>query len=231
MIKHDLDAIKQHLANRETENHEGHENAFAAAMRAHGVGRFELAWHSPTCNHHSHRSAMIDPIREQLTAQNLVTWLETEALKHGTDNQRERWGMKLLPEDELTALARTEIFAGFAELKRWKNISESLAETIIKHSCDPFGTMSITFCTIAHVASLTAGEWEVYKQVQTAVDATMNNHRWCVDADVKLAITTRSHVATCKRCSGSVSHRTALVSALWAGRVLTREYTLSTTAT
>lgn len=157
---------------------------------------------------------------------NLTTWLELEALKGGTDNQRDRWAHQLLPEDELTALARAELFSGFSDLKRWKNISELEADNAINHAdaCYDDGP-TIKFGT-EPAEFMTHDEWESYKLIQTAIDHVTNSHPWCLNADVTFKFATRRHVATCQVCKKAVRFSTALVTAQWAGRTLSREYSL-----
>src|SRR6185295_12666870 len=72
-------------------------------------------------------------VRTELDVKNMIVWLELEALKLGTDNQRERYSAGLLPEDELTALARTELFTGFAGLRRWAKRDHTALGEKLKH--------------------------------------------------------------------------------------------------
>jgi len=160
---------------------------------------------------------------------NLTTWLELEAVKLGSQNQRERWTNHLLPEDELAALARTELFGEFENLKRWRNISEAEADEHILHDqvcVQSDDAPDIAFETTTHVKALTHGQWESYKLVQEAIDRTLATHPWCHQGGCKLVLATKAHTATCRRCKRCITHFTALVNATWAGRILSREYLL-----
>jgi hypothetical protein len=163
----------------------------------------------------------------ELKRDNLITWLESEALKHGTVNQRERWAAKLLPEDELTALARKEIFSPFESLKRWRNLSQREADLAIKHNDACQLQAPVTFVSLDDVDFLTADEWKVYKLVQACVDATMGAHSWCTDGGCEVSFKLGGHLATCTVCNKAIRFATAMVTVQWAGRTLTREYTLT----
>jgi hypothetical protein len=156
---------------------------------------------------------------------NLTMWLELEALKRGTANQRERWDHQLLPEEELTALARNELFECFT-MKRWKNMSIAEAHDAIRHAEECHGIAPITFETEVTFDALTHTQWESWKVVQSAVNQTSKTHPWCVQANVTLTIVCKMHVATCNHCKKQVRFATALVVAQWAGRKLTREFAL-----
>lgn len=162
-----------------------------------------------------------------LKPENVVTWLELHALEQGTENQMERWLAKLLPEDELTALARKEIFAGFDPYKRWQNISELDADNAIRHGdlCDDPDLASAILFETKPAYNLTHDQWELMKRVQATTEAT-RKHAWCVEGGCTVRMQPRVHVAVCARCNGSVRYPAALVTVEWAGRTLTREYAL-----
>jgi hypothetical protein len=162
-----------------------------------------------------------------LKTDNVITWLELRALEHGTDNQMERWLAKMLPEDELTALARNEIFAGFVPFTRWKNITELDADNDIRHEPDcgvAFNVPGIDFRTV-HATKLDHDQWETWKRLADVMKTIQTTHSWCVNADTVLSAEPRIHIATCK-CKRQALYHTALVTVAWAGRVLTREYKL-----
>ena len=163
----------------------------------------------------------------ELRRNNLVTYLESEAVKRGTDNQRERWAAHLLPEEELTALARKEIYFNFEGLKRWRNLSERQADLAIKHAETCLLQAPVTFTRLDTIDFLTAAEWKVYKKVQTLVDETMRIHTWCTDAGCTISFSLGGHLAACTVCNKAIRFPTAMVTALWAGRTLTREYALT----
>lgn len=165
---------------------------------------------------------------EQLKSENLTTWLELRALEHGTPNQHERWLAKMLPEDELTALARTELFHGFDKYKRWKNIGDAAAERDVRHTpvCDNDDMPPTYVFETKPTHDMTHDQWEQMKLIQATAEAITKLHPWCIDGGCTVRMTPRAHVAKCARCARSVSYPTALVTVEWAGRTLTREYSL-----
>lgn len=153
--------------------------------------------------------------------QNLVTWLETEALKGGTANQRERWAAGVLPDDELCALAREVLFAPFANgrLVRWMKIRPRDLE----HRAP--GCQGEIIFTTGPCVDLRHGEWERYKQIE-AVCQTANQHEWTVRSGEAFGLEKRFHVAECSGCGGKLALPTVIVRVSWAGRVLSREFAL-----
>jgi len=164
----------------------------------------------------------------ELKRENLVTWLELRALELGTPNQMERWIAKLLPEDELTALARKEIFSGLDTFKRWKNVSEEDADADIKHTgmCEAIDTRPPLVFDTLPAYHMTHDEWDTMKKIQSIIDTTAKRHVWCADGGCTIKMKPQAHNATCARCNKGRSYATALVTVEWAGRTLTREYAL-----
>lgn len=80
-------------------------------------------------------SSFITPelLETKMRSDNLRTWLELEALKEGTENQRERYAAGFLPEDELTHLARAILFKGFGEFRRWAGRDRTAIGLGLKH--------------------------------------------------------------------------------------------------
>jgi hypothetical protein len=64
---------------------------------------------------------------------------------------------------------------------------------------------------------LTANEWTTFKAILTAAD------------EVNAAVSIVEHVGRCSMCEAEASARTASIRIEWAGRPLSREYTLETT--
>lgn len=164
-----------------------------------------------------------------MTPDNLTTWQELEALKLGTLNQRERWLAKLLPEDELLALARTALFAPLGEFKRWSNKRDLRAGDLTHTaSCPelvyPAHERSVRFETVPAV-ELGADEWDVLKAIQHAAQR-IGAHPWLEHTKAAAAVESREHRATCEKCGAQAFRAVALVSVPWAGRTLTREYVL-----
>lgn len=158
-----------------------------------------------------------------------IAELEREALaKRGTDNQRARYAAGFLPEDELLAIARAELFAPFNAFKPWHN--RFLKPHAVKHrerTCR--GT--IAFET-ADADELTHDQWEVLAQIKAAAEIAADHHwivRSCVHggADVhKVRVDPLAHWATCEVCGAEEVRASVKVTIQWAGRLLTREYAL-----
>ena len=140
---------------------------------------------------------------------------------YGSENQHERWAAGLLPESELLSLARWELFAAFASFPRWVK----LEGTDLRHarSCPSGGYGSVSFAT-HKPSTLTHDEWAVFKKITAAVSAANNGPlvRYGVQATAELV----EHVGRCNSCDGSLSGRAASIRITWAGRPLSREYTL-----
>src|SRR5262249_22684500 len=156
---------------------------------------------------------------------NLTTWLESEAVKLGTKNQRERWADKLLPEDELKALARHELFKLFAldhkDIKRWIKIRScdlphedacQASESQVDYSTPP-------------PTGLDHDSYERLKAIRAIADAA-SKHEWLVRSEAVMQVETRLHRGQCQVCKAWFSAPTALVKVMWAGRPLSREYEL-----
>ena len=140
---------------------------------------------------------------------------------YGTENQAERWMAGLLPEDELLSLVRWELFAAFAGFPRWVK----LEGTDLRHSrsCPSGGYGSVSFST-CKPSTLTHNEWAIFKKITAAVSAANNGSltRYGVQATVELV----EHVGKCNSCDGELAGRAASIRIIWAGRPLSREYTL-----
>ncbi len=171
-------------------------------------------------------------ISERINANNIITWLETEALKLGTDNQRERWAAMLLPEDEILQLARAELYKGFEGLPRW-NTREDRREMAIsmkhRYGCvhDNHGAAwaGSDRYEVADVAELTAKEWERLKKIQALTDA-LRVHPWLFRAEVVATVESHTHWLTCPGCEVEVTRSVSKVSIPWADHILVREYAL-----
>ncbi len=153
--------------------------------------------------------------------------LELAAVALGTDNQRERFAAGLLPEDELLALARAELFKPFNHLPRWgKDTKVMPGEIRHRRNCeernDRTSPEPIVFET-AQAAELSHQEWVAYREVQKARDLAAH-HPWLDSAAV--LIEPLMHFATCTVCQGEASRASAKITIHWAGRDLVREYVL-----
>jgi len=170
-------------------------------------------------------------VRTELDVKNMIVWLELEALKLGTDNQRERYSAGLLPEDELTALARTELFTGFAGLRRWAKRDHTALGEKLKHRISHAGAACLNNpdhpdLETTDAEELEADEWNTLKHIQAMADI-VTRHHWLVRSHGSVQIKPSTHWATCKSCKAETSRSSAKVTIEWAGRLLTREYALA----
>lgn len=159
-----------------------------------------------------------------------VVWHENEALKRGTDNQRERYVAGILPEVELKQLARAELYRALDDFPRWKNLTDSAAELLIRHTphCASSELAPAISFASQGINDLTHDQWERFKAVQRVVRTTNETHPWCTakDSTCRLSAKPVAHVATCTACKRQKTCVTCIVSASWAGRELSREYAL-----
>jgi hypothetical protein len=190
----------------------------------------------------------------QMQADNLVRWQETEAIKIGTKNQRERYAAGVLPEDELLILVRQELFRGLdaAGLPRWHTRdNRKLLEREMRHKPGCANTGNPTWTVhyqpsavweVGELAELDHVGWERWKRIGDEVTYLNTRHEWiaptircsCPRAN---GVTLHSHALpamrsgcahwlTCPECDHEEVRSVAKVSIAWAGRNLTREYTL-----
>lgn len=167
-------------------------------------------------------------VASAIRADNLITWLELEAVNLGTASQRERLIAGVLPEDELTALARTELFKGFGEFRRFAGRDRTALMFSLKHE-GPKGQCAVNQETIdletADVTELGADEWAILKRIQGMVEA-MKDHPWIHRAACQVDVVSSTHWATCRTCKAETCCSSVKVTVHWAGRELTREYAL-----
>lgn len=173
---------------------------------------------------------------ELLRRDNLVTWQEMEAVRLGTEDQRERYGAGALPDEELCRIARSVLFTAFDGFLPRKKLTASaighprrqdsqvwLCATpgAADHSAFP---IPVTWSTMPSPV-LTPSEWVTLTRMNRAVNDT-NRHPWLVDAPISATIATRIHKGVCQRCQREAAQASALVTIAWAGRTLSREYVL-----
>lgn len=158
---------------------------------------------------------------------NLTTWLELEALKLGTDNQRERWRAQLLPDDEILQLARAELFKGFANIPRWHSgeVRDELAKVLRGKRHDHGCANDRPEFEVADVGELGAGAWDNLKRIAAITDA-VNMHPWMFRQKATATLVSFTHWATCLGCGMEVCASGTKVSIPWAGRTLVREFRL-----
>lgn len=165
-------------------------------------------------------------LTDQIRTDNLTTWLEIEALKLGSDNQRERWAAHLLPDDEIAQLARAELYKGFERCERWhtSEVRPAMRNKLTGRHTPQCPGVPLEF-EIADVAELAADEWDTLKKLHDLVVA-VNMHPWMFRQKAEAQIASFTHWVTCKNCQAEVCRSGAKVSIPWAGRILVREFKL-----
>lgn len=156
---------------------------------------------------------------------------ELEAVATGTPEQVRRYHAGLLPEDELLALARAELFAPFSLLRRWSN-GRDLRPGNVRHvkGCGaaaaggPFLDRAVTFETSA-ATEITAADHVQLEAIRDLAHGA-SRHPWCQADKVAFQVEPRAHWGTCSSCGRETVKHTAIVSIVWAGRTLSREYSL-----
>lgn len=154
---------------------------------------------------------------------NTLTWLELEAIKLGTISQQERWRLDMLPEDELAALAREELFRPFEAFERWDR-KHWVRPSHVKHAAHCPQPKNVEF-EITDAGDLDQARFETFTLLRHAIHEAMN-HPWCDTGQLAWGIVARAHWATCKSCEAEAVRYSATVSVQWAGRTLSREYLL-----
>lgn len=178
------------------------------------------------------RNLVVRPLTvlQQLTADNVALWQETEALTLGTSSQRDRYRDRCLPEPELLLLARGELFRPFALIPRRTRKGPSA----IPHptddaggwTCTPVnGTIPIEWST-APDPTLGEDHWRTLNRIVAATEE-VRRHRWmAMSAPTCVRVEVREHRGRCLQCGGRMAEPSALVEVDWAGRTLSREYSL-----
>lgn len=140
---------------------------------------------------------------------------------HASENQRERFSAGLLPEDELLCLARWELFRPFTSFARWQKLEAWDVEH--ERDCTGAGPSSVRFVT-QKPGDLTHDEWSQFKKITTAVSQANNGllAAFGVTATASLV----EHVGRCNSCTAEAFGRSVNIRIEWAGRPLSREYTL-----
>lgn len=171
-------------------------------------------------------------MNDVLRSENMRTWLETCALEHGTPNQRERWAAGLLPEDELLALARAELFKPLEGTRRWRKIEVShvrhrgeACHAQLLGDMTPAIRFESADMNATPAAALSHEQWEAFKVVRDHV-VVMQMHEWLRRSGGSAEVQCQIHRATCTACHQVTERTSAIVRVTWAGRVLVREYAL-----
>jgi hypothetical protein len=167
-----------------------------------------------------------------MTDAQMIRELEAVALATGTDNQRERWAANALPDDELLALVRAELFRPFDGVRRWTMILPG--QTRHAPECPNWPNGAIRKAVeadywfeggTAPAPALSHDEWESIKQLRERAERA-SDHAWVRASGGAFTVAPRWHQATCRRCGEITKRNSAAITVTWAGRVLVREYSL-----
>jgi hypothetical protein len=168
---------------------------------------------------------------------NRHAWQEHETVRScGTFDQRTRWTECVLPEEELLGIARAELFRPFGMLEKRR----PMVFADIPHPTDTRGVWTclqpvpkipkdasalVTWETLPGPC-LTQAEYRTLCRIHE-IAAEVQGHPWMKGASAEaVSFEAREHRGTCKKCGGMTYERSALVTVLWAGRRLSREYVL-----
>lgn len=169
-------------------------------------------------------------ITTTMQADNLRTWLELEVLKLGTADQRRLHMECGISEDELTGLARHELFKELHGERRWAGRDRvDLVARNVSHVYKPGDDLDAVHdgydFESAEVDVLTVAELRTLRRLEAFAEKT-RRHPWVAPGGGGVTITTTSHWATCRVCLAEHCRSSAKITIEWAGRLLTREYAL-----
>lgn len=107
----------------------------------------------------------------------IVAWVE----KNGTDNQKKRLSVNLLPDDEIIDMIRNEAFAALSDLQRY----EKLTPSDVDCSCGEYDDKNVIF-DVDESETATAEQFDFMEKIKSLIP----------DAKTTLKI----HTAKCDRC-------------------------------
>lgn len=132
-----------------------------------------------------------------------------------------------LPENDLLALARAELFSPLAKVERWAGRDWSKIEQAIAHAgrCwESTPPEALYAHETAPIKALTLHQWDQQAAIHRAA-AEIRRHPW-IQNDASVVVVDTTNTATCRQCHGSARRNVIKVSVAWAGRHLVREYVL-----
>lgn len=169
-----------------------------------------------------------------------VAELEREALAtRGTENQRQRYDAGFLPEDELLAIARAELFQVFTDptdpdrFKRWHSREFNRIDHKVAHCRG-----RVFFQTTA-ADYLRHDQWERLANIKDAAQI-IRDHHWVVrslslvseetgiakESWISVNVEPLVHIGHCEKCNAVDRRQSVKVTVMWAGRSLSREFAL-----
>jgi hypothetical protein len=167
-------------------------------------------------------------VHKKMQADNLKTWLELQALEHGTPDQRARYVQGALPEEEILQIARAILFKPFGAFERWTTGRER--DRMIKalrhgygcpHTDDSYEWEMLAF----EVADAPTVERANLAAIQAMADGA-EIHPWLNQTGGKLRVEAHTYWVTCKGCEAESARSNAKVIITWGERELVREYAL-----
>lgn len=160
-----------------------------------------------------------------------IKWLEREVMKLATLEQQDRCyrtGQLIMPEPELLQLAREEIFKPFSQYAKWTPLKWS----DVRHAEGCRGTKSVDVTaedvSFDDLSRRMVGVQTMDTYARIAHDAALmaTSHIWFVRSKQVFELKIRHHIARCNNCPAFVQGYSVLVSTVWAGRPLSREFAL-----
>jgi len=178
-------------------------------------------------------------IRSDLRARKLARReLERLAVELGSDHQRKRFHAGVLPESEILALARGELYTPFlmardpfrnAPIERWHTrVARDAMGEAFRHrdGCRHRARWwRPSHFEVTEIDELDHREWDNLEQLQAAL-ATANEHPWIVAEGTPAVLETLQHWLTCPVCDNENRRSVAKVTIQWAGYIFVREYAL-----
>lgn len=172
-----------------------------------------------------------EAVMDKMKHDNIRTWLEHEAIKLGTDRQREFYARGVLPEDELLQIVRAELFKVFGRFDRW-SLSHDKPKLVreIRHvvTCDPSDRDYEHFVEddpIDTRRQMSPAE-EINFGALVAAAAAPRVHPWLVRTGGTVKVEPVTHWFACTACEGETARSSAKVTITWGERELVREYAL-----
>lgn len=170
------------------------------------------------------------PTRGEVDTRNLIAYLELEALKIGTDDDRRAYAQRD-GHNATATIARNELFKGFADIPRiallqWHDAAH-------EKGCPRIGSTSYGCDALTEDAP--EGRVAIDGKWGTAIKAAMTaaaGHPWLLmtkqatKKEHPPTVEWRRHWVRCDGCERRTYRDSALVTFQWAGRKLSREYAL-----
>lgn len=182
-----------------------------------------------------------DPLKK-LAADNIRTWLEIEAIKEGTDRQRDLYLRGELPEDEMLTIARAVLFKGFGKFSRWAKshalvgMAKDLRHAVFckLHTTKPEIAAAAVRLNVEGMVGFedapfdaneaTSVELSNLKSLRECAEAAQM-HPWLVRTDGTVRVEPITHWLYCT-CEAETARSSARVVIKWGERELVREYAL-----